>query len=220
MFMAVKYLKKWNLNDCKCGCRFAHCSVLSLEHFSYSHGEYGPLHAKSLQQQNLVSALTHSHSSLSVTLPECFSKFHTDVSLKKNKKTKTFCFPLSRFVIELCEPIQVKQLDIANFELFSSTPKDFLVSISDRYTHFSFYFLSINFKTDWHLLKGMWWVCDGGGGGLQATMHFLLQLTHNWVDGGRIIACTGLVLLNNNWRKRLGQELWLILTLWSSVPQM
>uniref|UniRef100_A0A8D0AC66 SUN domain containing ossification factor n=1 Tax=Sander lucioperca TaxID=283035 RepID=A0A8D0AC66_SANLU len=40
---------------------------------------------------------------------------------------------LCRFVIELCEPIQVKQLDIANFELFSSTPKDFLVSISDRY---------------------------------------------------------------------------------------
>ncbi|XP_018532874.1 SUN domain-containing ossification factor isoform X2 [Lates calcarifer] len=37
------------------------------------------------------------------------------------------------FIIELCEPIQVKQLDIANFELFSSTPKDFLVSISDRY---------------------------------------------------------------------------------------
>ncbi|XP_045694451.1 SUN domain-containing ossification factor isoform X1 [Phyllostomus hastatus] len=37
------------------------------------------------------------------------------------------------FVIELCEPIQVKQLDIANYELFSSTPKDFLVSISDRY---------------------------------------------------------------------------------------
>uniref|UniRef100_A0A3P9KND5 SUN domain-containing ossification factor n=1 Tax=Oryzias latipes TaxID=8090 RepID=A0A3P9KND5_ORYLA len=37
------------------------------------------------------------------------------------------------FIIELCEPIQVRQLDIANFELFSSTPKDFLVSISDRY---------------------------------------------------------------------------------------
>lgn len=37
------------------------------------------------------------------------------------------------FVIELCEPIQVRQLDVANFELFSSTPKDFLVSISDRY---------------------------------------------------------------------------------------
>ncbi|CAL8238517.1 unnamed protein product [Lota lota] len=38
-----------------------------------------------------------------------------------------------RFIIELCEPIQVTQLDIANFELFSSTPKDFLVSISNRY---------------------------------------------------------------------------------------
>lgn len=38
-----------------------------------------------------------------------------------------------RFIIELCEPVQVKQLDIANFELFSSTPKDFLVSISDRW---------------------------------------------------------------------------------------
>ncbi|XP_072919692.1 SUN domain-containing ossification factor isoform X1 [Hemitrygon akajei] len=37
------------------------------------------------------------------------------------------------FVIELCEPIQVRQLDVANFELFSSSPKDFLVSISDRY---------------------------------------------------------------------------------------
>ncbi|XP_039591934.1 SUN domain-containing ossification factor isoform X1 [Polypterus senegalus] len=37
------------------------------------------------------------------------------------------------FVIELCEPIQVKQLDVANFELFSSTPKDFVVAISDRY---------------------------------------------------------------------------------------
>ncbi|XP_040000081.1 SUN domain-containing ossification factor-like isoform X2 [Xiphias gladius] len=37
------------------------------------------------------------------------------------------------FIIELCEPIQLKQLDIANFELFSSTPQDFLVSISDRY---------------------------------------------------------------------------------------
>lgn len=39
---------------------------------------------------------------------------------------------LLRFIIELCEPIQLKQLDIANFELFSSTPKDFLVSVSDR----------------------------------------------------------------------------------------
>ncbi len=39
---------------------------------------------------------------------------------------------LHRFIIELCQPIQVKQLDIANFEIFSSNPKDFVVSISDR----------------------------------------------------------------------------------------
>lgn len=39
---------------------------------------------------------------------------------------------LCRFTVELCEPIQVKQLDIANFEIFSSNPRDFLVSISDR----------------------------------------------------------------------------------------
>ncbi|XP_056598672.1 SUN domain-containing ossification factor-like isoform X3 [Triplophysa dalaica] len=37
------------------------------------------------------------------------------------------------FIVELCQPIQVKQLDIANFEIFSSNPRDFLVSISDRY---------------------------------------------------------------------------------------
>lgn len=37
------------------------------------------------------------------------------------------------FTIELCQPIQVRQLDIANFEIFSSNPREFLVSISDRY---------------------------------------------------------------------------------------
>lgn len=46
-----------------------------------------------------------------------------------------------RFIIELCEPIQLKQLDIANFELFSSTPKDFLVSISDRYASYHWHCL-------------------------------------------------------------------------------
>lgn len=30
-----------------------------LEHFSYSHGKHGPLHAEPLQQQNLVSAVKH-----------------------------------------------------------------------------------------------------------------------------------------------------------------
>lgn len=46
-----------------------------------------------------------------------------------------FSFVAFRFIFELCQPIQVKQLDIANFEIFSSNPRDFLVSISDRWTH-------------------------------------------------------------------------------------
>ncbi|KAK9879392.1 hypothetical protein WA026_006461 [Henosepilachna vigintioctopunctata] len=37
------------------------------------------------------------------------------------------------FIVELCEAIQAKKIDIANFELFSSTPKDFVVSIGDRF---------------------------------------------------------------------------------------
>ncbi|NXR98283.1 SUCO factor, partial [Oxylabes madagascariensis] len=49
------------------------------------------------------------------------------------------------FVVELCEPVQVKQFDIANHELFSSTPKDFLVSISDRYVELISHFGSEHF---------------------------------------------------------------------------
>ncbi|XP_078604100.1 SUN domain-containing ossification factor-like isoform X2 [Branchiostoma floridae x Branchiostoma japonicum] len=37
------------------------------------------------------------------------------------------------FIVELCEPIQLKQIDIANFELFSSVPESFKVSTSERY---------------------------------------------------------------------------------------
>lgn len=37
------------------------------------------------------------------------------------------------FIVELCEAIQAKKIDIANFELFSSTPKEFTVSIGDRF---------------------------------------------------------------------------------------
>ncbi|XP_044743850.1 SUN domain-containing ossification factor [Chrysoperla carnea] len=37
------------------------------------------------------------------------------------------------FVVELCEAVQAKRVELANFELFSSTPKDFSVYISDRY---------------------------------------------------------------------------------------
>lgn len=37
------------------------------------------------------------------------------------------------FVVELCEAIQLKKLDLANYELFSSSPRDFTVSVSDRF---------------------------------------------------------------------------------------
>lgn len=37
------------------------------------------------------------------------------------------------FIVELCEAIQAKKIDLANFELFSSSPKDFSVSVSDRF---------------------------------------------------------------------------------------
>ncbi|KAJ9601479.1 hypothetical protein L9F63_000362 [Diploptera punctata] len=37
------------------------------------------------------------------------------------------------FVVELCEAIQAKKIELANFELFSSSPRDFSVSLSDRF---------------------------------------------------------------------------------------
>ncbi|XP_054751756.2 SUN domain-containing ossification factor-like [Lytechinus pictus] len=37
------------------------------------------------------------------------------------------------FTVELCEPIQVKLIELANYELFSCVPESFKVSISDRY---------------------------------------------------------------------------------------
>lgn len=37
-----------------------------------------------------------------------------------------------RFVVELCEPIHVSHFEVASFELFSSQPKTFRVSLSDR----------------------------------------------------------------------------------------
>ncbi|XP_023941042.1 SUN domain-containing ossification factor isoform X2 [Bicyclus anynana] len=37
------------------------------------------------------------------------------------------------FVVELCEAVQAQKIEIANFELFSSTPKDIAVGFSDRF---------------------------------------------------------------------------------------
>ncbi|KAL9926424.1 uncharacterized protein ACN2A1_000006 isoform 2-T2 [Glossina fuscipes fuscipes] len=37
------------------------------------------------------------------------------------------------FVVELCEAIQAQRIDLANFELFSSSPKNFTVAVSNRF---------------------------------------------------------------------------------------
>lgn len=37
------------------------------------------------------------------------------------------------FVVELCEAVQAQKIELANFELFSSTPKEFAVYFSDRF---------------------------------------------------------------------------------------
>lgn len=37
------------------------------------------------------------------------------------------------FVVELCEAVQAQKIELANFELFSSTPKEFSVYFSDRF---------------------------------------------------------------------------------------
>lgn len=37
------------------------------------------------------------------------------------------------FIVELCEAVQAQKIEIANFELFSSTPKDIAVYFSDRF---------------------------------------------------------------------------------------
>ena len=38
-----------------------------------------------------------------------------------------------RFTVELCEPIQVTSLELANLEFFSSQPQNFIMHISDRW---------------------------------------------------------------------------------------
>ncbi|XP_054283481.1 SUN domain-containing ossification factor [Macrosteles quadrilineatus] len=43
------------------------------------------------------------------------------------------CTSRTWFIVEMCEAIQPKKVDIANFELFSSSPKEFSVYLSDRY---------------------------------------------------------------------------------------
>ena len=45
------------------------------------------------------------------------------------------------FIVELCELVSVRSLEIASFELFSSTPKTFKVYVSERYVYMYMYAL-------------------------------------------------------------------------------
>lgn len=42
------------------------------------------------------------------------------------------CIACFRFVIELCEPIYINEIEAGSFELFSSQPENISVSVSDR----------------------------------------------------------------------------------------
>lgn len=75
--------------------------------------------------------------------PDCGAKIlaanseaeHTSAILdpSRDEYFLSICSAKIWFVIELCEAIQAQRVGIANFELFSSSPKDFRVYISDRY---------------------------------------------------------------------------------------
>ena len=42
------------------------------------------------------------------------------------------CVLTGRFVVELCDEVLLQTVEMANFEMFSSSPKNFSVSTSDR----------------------------------------------------------------------------------------
>lgn len=55
------------------------------------------------------------------------------LSSSKDEYYLNVCTNRIWFIVELCEAIQAKKIDIANFELFSSSPKDFTVSVNARF---------------------------------------------------------------------------------------
>lgn len=55
------------------------------------------------------------------------------LSSSKDEYLISICSSRIWFVVELCEPIQAEKVELANFELFSSSPKEFSVSVSNRY---------------------------------------------------------------------------------------
>lgn len=60
---------------------------------------------------------------------------HVSAILDENKDMYMLnpCSTNIWFVVELCEPIQISQLQLANLELFSSSPHIFDISMSERY---------------------------------------------------------------------------------------
>lgn len=75
--------------------------------------------------------------------PDCGAKIiaaNSESSGKSNVLTSTKdeyllspCKSRIWFVVELCEAIQAEHIDLANFELFSSSPKNFSVAVSNRF---------------------------------------------------------------------------------------
>ncbi|XP_060858327.1 uncharacterized protein LOC132935729 [Metopolophium dirhodum] len=74
--------------------------------------------------------------------PECGAKVvstnpeakypHLLLTKPSDEYLLNLCKSTTWFVVELCEAIQVKKIEIANFELFSSTPKEFSVYVASR----------------------------------------------------------------------------------------
>ncbi|XP_050531453.1 uncharacterized protein LOC126900064 [Daktulosphaira vitifoliae] len=74
--------------------------------------------------------------------PECGAKVvstnpeakypHLLLTLPNDEYMLNLCKSTTWFVVELCEAIQVKRIELANYELFSSTPKEFSVFVASR----------------------------------------------------------------------------------------
>lgn len=75
--------------------------------------------------------------------PDCGAKIiahnseskHTEAVLTQSTDEYMLSTCESRiwFVVELCEAIQAQKVDVANYELFSSSPKNFTVAVSKRF---------------------------------------------------------------------------------------
>lgn len=58
---------------------------------------------------------------------------HSVLSTSKDEYLLSPCTSRIWFVVELCEAIRAEKIELANFELFSSSPKDFTVAVSNRF---------------------------------------------------------------------------------------